>query len=136
MNFEESLNFVFAEVTNRFWSELEASMNKIGLHGGQIFVLISLWNEDEQTQIELAGNLRLSPPTINRMIKSLANNGFVKTRRSKTDARKVRVILTEKGGLIRSEVEVQWQKLENEFFAELNETEKLILRQIFGKLKT
>lgn len=135
MNFEKSLNHLFSEITNLFWINLEQSMRQIGLHSGQIFVLISLWNKDGQTQIELAGRLNLSPPTINKMIKSLENNGFVSTRRSQTDARKVRVFLSEKGNKVRFKVEEQWQKLENDFFSPLNETEKLILQQIFDKLK-
>src|SRR5687768_16715983 len=135
MNFERSLNHLFSEVTNLFWINLEQSMRQIGLHSGQIFVLIWLWDKDGQTQIELAGKLKVSPPTINKMVKSLENNGFVSSRRSKTDARKVRVFLSAKGNQVRVKVEEQWQKLENDFFSPLNETEKLILQQIFDKLK-
>lgn len=135
MNFQTSLNHLFSEITNHFWVRLELTMKKSGLHSGQIFVLISLWNEDGQTQIDLSRNLNLSPPTINKMIKSLSNNGFVKSRRSKTDARKVRVFLTDKGNLIRPRVEDSWKQLEMDFFSSLSETEKLIIQQIFGKLK-
>ncbi len=135
MNFETTLNYLFSEITNHFWVNLEQTMTEIGLHSGQIFVLISLWNNDEQTQVELAGKLNLSPPTINKMVKSLSNNGFVKTRRSKTDARKVRVVLTDKGREIKIDVEEQWEKLDHTFFSSLSETEKLIIQQIFGKLK-
>lgn len=135
MNIEKSLNYLFSEITNHFWINLEQSMREIGLHSGQIFVLISLWNDDGQTQIQIVNKLNLSPPTINKMIKSLENNGFVSSRRSKTDARKVKVFLSEKGKNVRLKVEEQWEKLENEFFLPLTETEKLILRQVFDKLK-
>lgn len=110
-------------------------MREIGLHSGQIFVLIHLWQEDGKTQIELSHSLNLSPPTINKMIKSLESKDFIFTRRSKKDARKVKVFLSEKGKKIRENVERQWQKLETDFFSPLNETERLILRQIFDKLK-
>jgi DNA-binding MarR family transcriptional regulator len=110
-------------------------MRQAGLHSGQIFVLISLWNENGQTQIDLSRKLNLTPPTINKMIKSLNNNGFVSTRRSKTDARKVRVFLSDKGNEVRVKVEEQWQNLEDHFFSPLTETEKLILQQVFDKLK-
>ena len=135
MNLETSLNYLFSEITNKFWMDLEQSMRQAGLHSGQIFVLISLWNEDNQTQIDLSKKLNLTPPTINKMIKSLNNNGFISTRRSKTDGRKVRVFLSDKGKEVRARVEEEWQKLEDNFFSPLNETEKLILRQVFGKLK-
>ena len=136
MNIELSLNYLFSEITNQFWMNLEQSMRQAGLHSGQIFVLISLWNEDNQTQIDLSKKLNLTPPTINKMIKSLSNNGFILTRRSKTDGRKVRVFLSAKGKEVRAKVEEQWQNLEDSFFSPLNETEKLILRQIFDKLKS
>lgn len=135
MDIEASLNYLFSEITNMFWINLEQSMRQAGLHSGQIFVLISLWNEDGQTQIDLSRKLNLTPPTINKMIKSLSNSGFISTRRSKTDARKVRVCLSDKGKEVRVKVEEQWQGLENHFFSPLTETEKLILQQVFGKLK-
>lgn len=135
MNIESSLNYLFSVITNQFWVKLELSMRNIGLHSGQIFVLISLWSEDGQTQIDLSKKLNLTPPTINKMIKSLKSRGFVSSRRSKNDARKVRVFLTAKGAGIRSQVEEQWQNLESDFFSSLTETEKLILQQIFHKLK-
>ena len=135
MNIENSLNYLVSEITNLFWINLEQSMREIGLHSGQIFVLISLWNKDGQTQIDLSKGLNLSPPTVNKMIKSLENNGFVSSRRSKTDGRKVKVFLSEKGSEIRVKVEEQWQKLENVFFSPLTETEKLIIQQVFDKLK-
>lgn len=135
MNFETSLISLFSEITNQFWNSLEKSMNEAGLHSGQVFILISLWKEDGQIQIDLAKALNLSPPTINKMVKSLSGNGFVFTRRSKNDARKVRVFLTEKGKSIRLQVEKSWLHLENEFFAPLTDTEKLIVEQIFSKLR-
>jgi len=135
MDIEKSLNYLFSEITNLYWINLEQSMRQIGLHSGQIFVLISLWSKDGQTQIEISNRLNLSPPTVNKMIKSLENNGFVYSRRSKTDGRKVRVFLSDKGIEIRVKVEEQWQTLENGFFSPLTETEKLILQQVFDKLK-
>lgn len=135
MNLTNSINYLFSEVTNLFWNRLEKSMIESGLHSGQIFILIALWNEDGQIQVDLSKSLNLSPPTINKMVKSLQSNGYVSTRRSKTDGRKVRVFLTDKGSAVRKNVEEQWENLENDFFSPLTETERLILRQIFDKLK-
>lgn len=135
MNFETTLNYRFSEITNDFWLKLERSMNEIGLHSGQIFILFSLWNEDGRSQVDLAKKLNLTPPTVNKMIKSLSNNGFVRTQRGKKDARIVRVFLTDKGSEIRAQVEEQWKSLEMEFFSPLTDTEKLILFQISDKLK-
>ena len=136
MNINESITFLFTEVTNAFWIKLDKSMKEIGLHGGQIFVLISLWKRDAQSQIEIANNLKISAPTVNQMIVSLKKGGFVKSRRDTKDKRVVIISLTKKGNDIRPQLMEQWNELENTFFGCLSETEKLIILQIFGKIKT
>lgn len=135
MNIENSLTYLLTQISIAYRNYLQKAMNEIGLHGGQIFVLISLWTNDGQSQIDLVKNLSLSPPTVNKMIGSLERNGFVASRKCGIDGRMMRVYLTEKGIQSKSIVEAQWAKLESESFANLTETEKLILQQIFGKLK-
>lgn len=135
MDFENSVTFLLTQITNAFKDALDKHFKEIGLHGGQIFVLISLWQQDGRSQIDMAQKLNLSPPTINKMVKSLTENKFVKCQKCKTDGRLMRVFLTEKGYDCRSSVESQWQKLEAKVFAPLTDTEKLIFLQILEKLK-
>lgn len=135
MDFENSLSFLLIQITNSFKIGLDKSLKQIGLHGGQIFVLISLWKEDGQSQIELAQKLFLSPPTINKMIVSLTVNGFINCRKCEGDGRVVRIFLTEKGLNCKTDVENQWLAFESKVFAPLTETEKLIFNQILEKLK-
>lgn len=135
MNFEISLTFSLAQIANMFRDSLDKSLKEIGLHGGQIFILIALWQENGQSQISLAQKLNLSTPTINKMVKSLINNDFVKCEKCGNDGRVVRVYLTDKGLSCRNLVEEQWATLESSFFSYLNETEKLIFLQILEKLK-
>lgn len=135
MNFETTLIFSVTQFTNVFRNALEKSLRELDLYGGQIYILILLWQEDAQTQISLAQKLNLSPPTIHKMVRSLSENNFVSCNRCVNDARMMRVHLTEKGALIRSSVERQWSELENKVFASLTETEKLIFRQLVEKLK-
>ncbi len=135
MNIENSLTYLLTQVSIAYRNYLQQAMNEIGLHGGQIFVLISLWSNDGQSQIDLVKALSLSPPTVNKMIGSLERNGFVESRRCGVDGRMMRVHLTKKGIQSKASVEAQWAKLEAQSFANLTETEKLILQQILGKLK-
>ncbi|HXH70971.1 MAG TPA: MarR family transcriptional regulator [Pyrinomonadaceae bacterium] len=110
-------------------------MNQINLHGGQVFILISLWKNDRQSQIDLATHLKLSAPTINKMVKSLIEGGFVDCNKCVNDGRLMRVHLTQKGIEHQKLVEEKFVEFETEFFSNLTETEKLILIQIFGKIK-
>jgi len=109
-------------------------MNQLNLHGGQVFILISLWNADRQSQIDLATNLKLSAPTVNKMVKSLIETGFVECNKCRNDGRLMRVHLTQKGIEHQKPVEEKFIEFETEFFSNLTETEKLILIQIFGKI--
>lgn len=135
MNVENSITYLLTQVSVSYRNYVQKFMNEIGLHGGQVFVLISLWNNDGQSQIDLVKNLNLTSPTINKMIGSLQRNGFVESRRSANDGRIVNIFLTDKGLASKTLVEEQWTKLEAEVLVNLTETEKLILLQIFGKLK-
>lgn len=134
MNFNETLPFLFAQISTYYKVEIEKQLNELNLHAGQIFILFELWRNDGVGQVELAGNLKLSPPTINKMVKSLRNNGFVTTNVCPNDGRVMRVYLTMQGAAIRPQVEEKWQKLEEKLVGNLTATEQLVLSQLFGKL--
>ena len=135
MSFETSLTYSLTQICNSFRYAFDLKMNEIDLHGGQVFILFSLWNKDEQSQIDLATNLKVSAPTINKMVKSLIGGDFVECFQCKNDGRIMRVRLTQKGIEHQKLVEEKWIEFERDFFSNLNDTERLILTQIFGKLK-
>ena len=135
MDFENSVVYTMTQLALAYRSFLEKSMNEVGLHSGQIFILIALWKTDGQSQVDLVKNLNVSPPTVNKMIKSLLTKDFVETRKCGSDARIMRVFLTDKGRRYQSLVAEQWRKLEAQSFANLTEIERLLLFQLFDKLK-
>lgn len=135
MSIENSLIFSFTRITTSFKDNLDKHLKEIGLHGGQTFILFSLWQENGQSQVTLAQKLDLSAPTINKMVKSLSKNNFVDCQKCENDGRLIRVYLTRKGLECRRSVEDQWMKMETAFFSILTETEKLIFQQILEKLK-
>ena len=135
MDFENSTTYILTQMAIAYRSYLERALNEIGLHSGQVFILISLWKTDGQSQIDLVRNLNLTAPTINKMIKSLAAKDFVKCNKCPSDGRVMRVFLTEKGIQCQSLVAEQWRKIEAQSYANLTETEKLVLAQLFIKLR-
>lgn len=134
MNFENTLNYLIADLTAIYRNELEKSLLKYELHSGQIFILFELWKTDGLNQITLAKNLNLSAPTINKLVKGLAAKNFISLRRSEIDTRIVEVYLTKKGFEIKPEIEVNWVELESKITANLTDTEKLIFMQILEKV--
>jgi MarR family transcriptional regulator, organic hydroperoxide resistance regulator len=135
VNFEETVSYMLAKVTTAFRSALERHMGIIGLHGGQIFILCELWNQDGLRQIDLAKRLDLSAPTVNKMLKGLIDINLVTRSRLDDDARSTRIFLTEKGFKIRHEVEKQWVELEGECLKGLKEAERLMLFELLGQLR-
>jgi len=135
IKFEETVSFRLAKVTTAFRNSLERHMGQIGLHGGQIFVLLELWKEDGLRQIDIASRLSLSAPTVNKMLKGLIEINLVTRSREEDDARSTRIILTESGREMRGEIEAQWLELEEYCLSGLTETERLVLFDLLGKLR-
>ena len=78
IKFESTVSFLLAKVSTAFRNSLERRMGEIGLHGGQIFVLFELWKKDGQRQVDLAKQLDIAAPTINKMISVLRYFALVK----------------------------------------------------------
>lgn len=135
MMFNLSINYLLNLVFTAYRSNLEKSLNEIGLHSGQIFILIDLWNEDGRSQSQIAKSLNLSAPTINKMIKSLVQNGYVQSSKSEADGRTSVITLTEKGSEIRQQVERIWLELETDIYSNLTPTEKIVFSQLLEKIK-
>ncbi len=136
MNFENTISFLLAKVTIAHRNLLQKGVNEAGLHSGQVFVIIELWKNDGQRQIDLAARLGLSPPTVNKILGGLLENDFVTRAKYEDDARSTRIFLTEKGKVIRSRLESQWAKLEEQTVSALTDTEALMLKQLLEKLLT
>ena len=129
-----SLTYLFSTFNVKFRDNFEKQMSAVGLHSGQVFVLISLWQKDGQSQAELVKNLNVTPPTIYNMVVKMSAAGLVEIRKDETDARVMRVFLTEKGGEIKPVVGNECQKFEEQIFGILTETERMMCSLLLQKL--
>lgn len=134
VDINKTITYLLTPVSNSYWSILEKAMNEINLHSGQVFVLLSLFEQNGQSQIEISKNLNLAPPTVNKMVKNLIADDFVTTKGDDQDGRIMRTFLTQKSLDSRSLIEEQWVKIETQILSDFTETEKLILFQLFEKL--
>ena len=134
MQFEETAAFLLAKATTVHRNALEKHVTSVGLHSGQVFVLMELWKSDGQRQIDLAARLNLSPPTVNKILGGLLENDFVTRARYEDDARSTRIFLTQKGVEVREDLEQAWEALEDQTLAGLTDTESLVLKQLLQKL--
>lgn len=134
MQFEESAAYLLAKATVLHKNALEKYVNSVGLHSGQVFVLMELWKTDGQRQIDLAARLNLTPPTVNKILGGLLGNDFVTRARYEDDARSTRIFLTQKGIDVRAALEEAWEALEDQTLAGLTDTEALMFKQLLQKL--
>jgi DNA-binding MarR family transcriptional regulator len=134
MQFEETAAYLLAKATVAHKNALQKYVSTVGLHSGQVFVMMELWKTDGQRQIDLAARLNLTPPTVNKILGGLLENDFVTRARYEDDARSTRIFLTPKGVEVRQALEQAWEELEDQTLAGLTDTEALMLKQLLQKL--
>ena len=133
--FEETLSYELAKLTTAFRNSLERQMAKIGLHSGQIFVLLELWKKDGLRQVDIAERLNLSPPTVNKMLRGLIEINLVARERLADDARSTRIFLTDAGYAMRDQVEDQWSDLEATCRSAITDPEKGMLVDMLARVR-
>jgi DNA-binding MarR family transcriptional regulator len=134
MEFENTVTYLLAKLSLAHRNLFEKAAVGAGLHSGQAFVLMELWKEDGQRQIDLASKLNLSAPTVNKILGGLLENDLVTRGKYENDARSTRIFLTGKGVQVRSDLEEQWAALEERTLGGLTDTETLMLHQLLTKL--
>lgn len=105
----------------------------LGLFPGQEQVLQALANTDSLTMGELAGLLRVKPPTASKTIARLALQGLVERRTEPGDARVVIVRLTEEGQHRAASIDRLWGEVEEEFLTGLDGKDRKRLRKLLRK---
>lgn len=134
MKFNESISYLLSKVSVVHRRLLEKNTREIGLHAGQVFVLMELWKKDGQRQIDLAVKLGLSAPTVNKTLGGLLEGDFVTRAKYENDARSTRIYLTQKGLDIQTDLERQWELLEEQTIVALTDTEVLVLKQLLARM--
>lgn len=134
MEFRDTVSYLLSKLTTAHRNLLERSVQEIGLHSGQAFVLLELWKKDKQRQVDLAERLNLAAPTVNKILGGMLEADLVTRERFDNDARSTRIVLTEKGRNARPLLEAKWVEIEEQTLMGLTDTEALILKQVLAKL--
>ena len=134
MEFRDTVSYLLSKLTTAHRNLLEKSVQEIGLHSGQAFVLLELWKKDKQRQVDLADKLNLAAPTVNKILGGMLEADLVTRERYDNDARSTRIALTAKGRDVRPLLEQKWTEIEEQTIFGLTDTEALILKQLLSKL--
>jgi len=134
MAIEKSISYLLAQAGSAHKKLLEKRAVEIGLHAGQVFVLMELWKTDRLRQVDLANRLSVSPATMNKTIGGLVGSDHVTRMEFEDDARSSRICLTPKGRRAKAAVEEMWHRVEQQTIGGLTDAEAMILRELLPKL--
>lgn len=110
---------------------------ELGLFPGQETVLKLLLESDGRTMTELAGALRVRPPTASKTVGRLSAQGLL-TRRAaggEGDGRLVRVYLTDEGRTRGAAIDGIWDAIEDTMGDGLDGKERKRLRKLLRKVE-
>ncbi len=124
---------LLAQFSQAYRSLSDALMDQIELHRSQAMALCKLFAQDGVTQTELAQQLSLQGATVTDMLQRMEESGLVARRRDSEDNRLVRVYLTEAGREKERFIRDQFLILEAKVFANFDEDERFMLRQLLNR---
>ena len=78
----------------------------------------------------------VAAPTVTKMVDGLIEIHLVTRTKIEGDNRSKRIFLTEGGRVMRGKIEAQWLELEESCLTGLTETERLVLFELLGKLRS
>ena len=114
---------------------MHEQMDASGIHRGQCFVLIALWEEEGLTHSELAQRLHVQPATISVLLKRMARDGLVDRRVDPKDQRVSRVYLTDTAQETRGAVLAARREIDRIALAGLDADELGELSRLLGKVQ-
>lgn len=126
---------IFAQVARLMFSRSFHLMEGIGIHPGQVALLMQLRNQDGLSQKELVERLYVKAPTVTMMIKRMERNGLLYRRQSQEDRRIFYVHITEKGLLVLEQVQKLIQQLEQESLQGFTQEEQLLFRRLLLQMR-
>jgi DNA-binding MarR family transcriptional regulator len=110
-------------------------LEALGLFPGQEQVIEALAMRDAMSMSELAGILRVRPPTASKTVARLSALGLVERRTADGDGRVVRVALTKEGRETAGAIETLALDIEAEVVAHLDGKDKKRLRKLVRRVE-
>jgi DNA-binding MarR family transcriptional regulator len=130
----DSPSYQLIRVLGRHKAMVAGGLDRHGLHLGQEFYLAQLWREDGITSADLASRTGVSAPAVTKVVSGLERSGLVRRERDASDARLVRVWLTDAGRALREPVTRIWHDCERAFWGGLTDEERRRVREAVGEL--
>lgn len=102
----------------------EAAYNRHGVRSGQQFILRCLWETDGLAPGEVARRLELATPTVTRAATRMEAAGLLRREPHPTDARLVRLCLTDRGRELETVMAEEMRRLSDRALGTLDAAER------------
>lgn len=126
---------VFWETKRDMVRASTAAFSQHGVHEGQQYVLMCLWEEDGLTPGEVAKRLGLATPTVTRTTARMAAAGLLRREPHPGDRRLVRLTLTEKGRALEESIGLEMQRLNERALAGMSASQRAALIRSLRKVQ-
>ncbi|MFG2973267.1 MarR family winged helix-turn-helix transcriptional regulator [Streptomyces sp. NPDC048331] len=111
------------------------ALRNLGLHPGQEFLMMHLWDSGAVRQSELIKAVGLDPSTVTKMLQRLEQSGHVRRRPDPADRRASLVEATEASRGLLVEVRTAWGELERQTLDGLDTAERAELTRLLDKVE-
>lgn len=135
MNREEELHLLLSQVIRLYNTRTFALCEGLGVHPGQIPLLLTLQERDGVCQRELVQALFVRPPTVTVMLQRMARTGLIERRRDPQDRRVTKIYLTGQGRAVIQQLWGAVHSVEESAFAGFDAAELLAMRGLLKKIK-
>ena len=85
------------EISKLFHDQMRKNSEDLGFKSGYRQILRFLMHEDGVTQVDIARHSHFTAPTVSVTLKKMEDEGLILRKTDKTDTRRTRVFITEKG---------------------------------------
>lgn len=138
-DFKQTPMMLINDCSRLFGRQIRKHSDELGFPNGYRELLMRLaflkrQNSEGVAQNELAKMTHLSPPTVSATLEKLERDGLISRESDESDARRMRVKLTEKGYALDVENQEYAGELERRALTALDESEKAELRRLLIKI--
>ncbi|MDZ4721220.1 MAG: MarR family transcriptional regulator [Roseiflexaceae bacterium] len=132
---QETISFALSQAGKAHRAAVDTALRAFHIHVGQEMILMRLWEQEGQTQTQLAEQLCVEPPTVTRMIQRMETEGLLERRPDPEDARIQRVFLAPSGRALRQQIEACWDQVEAATVAGFTMEERMLLRRLLLQVR-
>jgi DNA-binding MarR family transcriptional regulator len=132
---DEDFQAAFWAAKRAMASASDAAFRRHGVHAGQQYILITLWEEDCLAPGEVARRLDLATPTVTRAATRMEAAGILQRKPHPTDRRLVRLCLTPLGMSLRKSIQREMRTLTDRALASLETPDRAAFVRYLGVLR-